>query len=164
MDENVVALYEDEMKMKLEEDGIFLPFKKICKGRAEPFICFLYFSTLNSNVFQVEDLVIEDDNAAAGLLRYEQSGIDGFVLGSCSSNCISRLVPFELYHKQNLSPLLLLIQSPSPRELKGPGAPTTVLKCAPETFNVVGEEEREEWLLKDFLAKEAYGRQIAELN
>jgi hypothetical protein len=34
LDENVVALYLDEMKMKLEDD-IFLPFKKLCKSREE---------------------------------------------------------------------------------------------------------------------------------
>ncbi|XP_024458952.1 U-box domain-containing protein 34 isoform X2 [Populus trichocarpa] len=95
LDENVVALYLDEMKMKLEDD-IFLPFKKLCKSRVE----------------KVETVVIEDDNPATGLLRYvRESGIDSLVLGSCSSNCFLR-------------------------KLKGPGVPTTVLKCAPETCNV----------------------------
>ncbi|KAJ6993656.1 hypothetical protein D5086_013055 [Populus alba] len=95
LDENVVALYLDEMKMKLEDD-IFLPFKKLCKSRVE----------------KVETMVIEDDNPATGLLRYVlESGIDSLVLGSCSSNCLLR-------------------------KLKGPGVPTTVLKCAPETCDV----------------------------
>jgi hypothetical protein len=43
LDENVVALYLDEMKMKLEDD-IFLPFKKLCKSREEKVKWVLIFS------------------------------------------------------------------------------------------------------------------------
>ena len=105
LDENVVALYLDEMKMKLEDD-IFLPFKKLCKSRVEKvkwvliFSLFLIicFGVLNSNAFQVETVVIEDDNPATGLLRYvRESGIDSLVLGSCSSNCFLRYVYFLVF-------------------------------------------------------------------
>ena len=41
--------------------------------------------------------MIEDDNAAAGLLGHVQSGIDSLVWGSCSSNCISRYVYFLVF-------------------------------------------------------------------
>jgi hypothetical protein len=57
-----------------------------------------FFGVLNSNAFQVETVVIEDDNPATGLLRYvRESGIDSLVLGSCSSNCFLRFVYFLVF-------------------------------------------------------------------
>ncbi|KAL0015005.1 hypothetical protein SO802_002074 [Lithocarpus litseifolius] len=92
LDENVVAMYVDDMRVKFEE--VFVPFKKLCKTR------------------KMETLVLEDDDPAAALLRYiSESGITSLVLGSCSSNFIAR-------------------------RLKGPGIPTTILKCATGICNV----------------------------
>ncbi|XP_065849433.1 U-box domain-containing protein 34 [Euphorbia lathyris] len=71
LDENVVALYVQEVKVKSEE--IFIPFKKLCKIR------------------KVETLVLEDDNPANALIDYvSESGISCLVLGSWSPNCIIR--------------------------------------------------------------------------
>ncbi|XP_050270177.1 U-box domain-containing protein 34 isoform X2 [Quercus robur] len=92
LDENVVAMYVDDMRAKFEE--VFVPFKKLCKTR------------------KMETLVLEDDDPAAALLRYiSEAGITSLVLGSCSSNFIAR-------------------------RLKGPGIPTTILKCATSICNV----------------------------
>ncbi|XP_075650817.1 U-box domain-containing protein 34 [Castanea sativa] len=92
LDENVVAMYVDDMRVKFEE--VFVPFKKLCKTR------------------KMETLVLEDDDPAAALLRYiSESAITSLVLGSCSSNFIAR-------------------------RLKGPGIPTTILKCATGICNV----------------------------
>ncbi|XP_030953042.1 U-box domain-containing protein 34 isoform X2 [Quercus lobata] len=92
LDENVVAMYVDDMRVKFEE--VFVPFKKLCKTR------------------KMETLVLEDDDPAAALLRYiSEAGITSLVLGSCSSNFIAR-------------------------RLKGPGIPTTILKCATSICNV----------------------------
>ncbi|GMY36344.1 U-box domain-containing protein 34 isoform X1 [Fagus crenata] len=86
LDENVVAMYMEDLKLKFEV--IFVPFKKLCKTR------------------KMETLVLEDDDPATALLRYiSESGIKSLVLGSCSSNFVTR-------------------------RLKGPGVPTTVLGCA----------------------------------
>uniref|UniRef100_A0A2P2MWR9 RING-type E3 ubiquitin transferase n=1 Tax=Rhizophora mucronata TaxID=61149 RepID=A0A2P2MWR9_RHIMU len=66
VDENVVAMYVQEVKLKSQED-IFLAFKKLCSSQ------------------KVEALVLEDGDPATGLLRYVcQSGIHSLVLGSCS--------------------------------------------------------------------------------
>ncbi|KAJ9183791.1 hypothetical protein P3X46_007601 [Hevea brasiliensis] len=71
LDENVVAMYVQEVKLKFDE--IFVPFKKLCKAQ------------------KVETLVLEHDNPATALLNYvSQSGIDILVLGSWSPNCIIR--------------------------------------------------------------------------
>lgn len=60
---------------------------------------------------KMETLVLEDDNPATALVKYvSEAGINNLVLGSCSTNCIMR-------------------------KLKGPGVPTTVLKCAPKSCN-----------------------------
>ncbi|ONH97699.1 hypothetical protein PRUPE_7G205400 [Prunus persica] len=59
------------MKEKFEE--VFDPFKNKCKTK------------------KVETLVLEDDDPATGLLRFiSESGINCLVLGSCSSNYITR--------------------------------------------------------------------------
>ncbi|KAK6273629.1 hypothetical protein POUND7_010712 [Theobroma cacao] len=92
MDENVVAMYVQEVKLKFEE--VFIPFKKLFKTR------------------KMETLVLEDDNPAAALLRYiSEFGINTLVLGSYSSNCITR-------------------------KLKGTGVPITVLRRAPDTCDI----------------------------
>ncbi|XP_021276863.1 U-box domain-containing protein 34-like isoform X2 [Herrania umbratica] len=92
MDENVVAMYVQEVKLKFEE--VFIPFKKLFKTR------------------KMETLVLEDDNPATALLRYiSEFGINTLVLGSYSSNCITR-------------------------KLKGPGVPITVLRRAPDTCDI----------------------------
>ncbi|WOH09194.1 hypothetical protein DCAR_0728649 [Daucus carota subsp. sativus] len=86
MDSNVVAMYVEDMKSRLEE--IFLPFKKLCKGK---------------NV---------RDNPATSLVRFiSDSGITNLVLGSCSSNCITR-------------------------KLRGPEVPSTVVKHAAGSCNI----------------------------
>ncbi|XP_022754851.1 U-box domain-containing protein 34-like isoform X2 [Durio zibethinus] len=71
MDENVVAMYVQEVKLKFED--VFIPFKKLFKTR------------------KMETLVLEDDNPATGLLRYiSEFGINTLVLGSYDCNCITR--------------------------------------------------------------------------
>ncbi|XP_015571799.1 U-box domain-containing protein 34 isoform X1 [Ricinus communis] len=71
LEDNVVSLYVQEVKVKLEE--VFIPFKRLCKTQ------------------QMETLVLEDDNPATGILRYaSQSGINCIVLGSWSPTCIIR--------------------------------------------------------------------------
>lgn len=71
MDENVVAMYVEEVKLRFEE--VFIPLKKLFKGK------------------KMDTLVLEDDNPATGLLRYiSESGINTLVLGSYGSNCIPR--------------------------------------------------------------------------
>ncbi|KAJ4958826.1 hypothetical protein NE237_025937 [Protea cynaroides] len=73
MEEDVVAMYMQDKRLKYEK--IFLPSKRLCKTR------------------EVESLVLEDDNPAAALLRYvSESGIKSLVLGSSSSNCITRIL------------------------------------------------------------------------
>ncbi|KAL5770974.1 hypothetical protein ACOSP7_015128 [Xanthoceras sorbifolium] len=92
LDENVVKLYVQDVKLKTEE--IFIPYKKLCKTR------------------KVETLVLEGDNPATALLRYvSEAGINVLVLGSCSTNCIMR-------------------------KLKGPGVPTTVMRCMSSTCDI----------------------------
>ncbi|XVF35067.1 hypothetical protein REPUB_Repub18cG0113000 [Reevesia pubescens] len=92
MDENMVAMYVEEVKLKFEE--VFIPFKKLFK------------------TIKMETLVLEDHNPATGLLRYiSEFGINALVLGSYGSNCITR-------------------------KLRGPGVPTTVLRCAPDTCDI----------------------------
>ncbi|KAI3814472.1 hypothetical protein L1987_14112 [Smallanthus sonchifolius] len=71
LDANVVAMYIEDMKSRTEE--LFLPYKKLCKGK------------------KVETLVVEGDNPASGLVGYaSESGINSLVLGSCSSNFLKR--------------------------------------------------------------------------
>ncbi|KAK1365246.1 U-box domain-containing protein 34-like [Heracleum sosnowskyi] len=73
MDSNVVAMYVEDMKSRLEE--IFLPFKKLCKGK------------------NIATVLLEGDNPATSLVKFiSDSGITSLVLGSCScsSNCITR--------------------------------------------------------------------------
>ncbi|OVA04468.1 Protein kinase domain [Macleaya cordata] len=71
MDANVVATYRKDMKSKCEE--IFLPFKALCKTK------------------EMESLVLEDENPSYALLRYiSESGCNNLVLGSSSSNFITR--------------------------------------------------------------------------
>ncbi|XP_031255691.1 U-box domain-containing protein 34 [Pistacia vera] len=71
LDENVVKVYVQDVKLKTEE--IFIPYKKLCKTR------------------KVETLVLEDDNPASALLRYVSAArINNLVLGSCYTNCIVR--------------------------------------------------------------------------
>ncbi|PQM40510.1 U-box domain-containing protein 34 isoform X1 [Prunus yedoensis var. nudiflora] len=92
LDAKLVATYVKDMKEKFEE--VFDPFKNKCKTK------------------KVETLVLEDDDPATGLLRFiSESGINCLVLGSCSSNYITR-------------------------KLKGPGVSQIVLRCAPRTCDV----------------------------
>ncbi|ONH97695.1 hypothetical protein PRUPE_7G205400 [Prunus persica] len=71
LDAKLVATYVKDMKEKFEE--VFDPFKNKCKTK------------------KVETLVLEDDDPATGLLRFiSESGINCLVLGSCSSNYITR--------------------------------------------------------------------------
>ncbi|KDP33866.1 hypothetical protein JCGZ_07437 [Jatropha curcas] len=71
VDENVVALYVQDVKVKFQE--IFLPFKKICKTQ------------------KTETLVLEGDNPASTLLKFvSEWGINSLILGSWSPNCIIR--------------------------------------------------------------------------
>ncbi|VVA10305.1 PREDICTED: U-box [Prunus dulcis] len=92
LDAKLVATYVKDMKEKFEE--VFDPFKNKCKTK------------------KVETLVLEDDDPATGLLRFiSESGINCLVLGSCSSNYITR-------------------------KLKGPGVSQIVLRCAPHTCDV----------------------------
>ncbi|KAK3016819.1 hypothetical protein RJ639_006358 [Escallonia herrerae] len=61
----------------------------------------------------IETLVLEGDNPALALVQYvSESEITSLVLGSCSSSCILR-------------------------KLKGPRMPSTLLKHAPDTCNIV---------------------------
>ncbi|KHN17687.1 U-box domain-containing protein 34 [Glycine soja] len=79
---------------KLKSEQIFVPFKKLC----------------DSNT--METVLLEDDNAAEALLSFiSESGSQILVLGSDSSNFITR-------------------------KLKGPGIPTTILRCAPDSCDV----------------------------
>ncbi|TXG61604.1 hypothetical protein EZV62_012967 [Acer yangbiense] len=92
LDENVVKLYVQDVKLKTEE--IFIPYKKLCMTR------------------KVETLVLEGDNPATALLSYvSEAGINILVLGSCSMNCIMR-------------------------KIKGPGVPTTVMRCMHSSCDV----------------------------
>ncbi|KAL1094277.1 hypothetical protein V6Z11_D06G084500 [Gossypium hirsutum] len=71
MDENVVAMYVQEVKLKFEQ--VFIPFLNLFKTS------------------KVETVVLEDDYPAIGLLRYiSEFGIQTLVLGSYSSNYITR--------------------------------------------------------------------------
>ncbi|OIW18729.1 hypothetical protein TanjilG_13481 [Lupinus angustifolius] len=91
-DNDVLATYMHDVKQRSEE--IFVPFKKLCK------------------INTVETLLLEDDNPANALLSFiSESGIQMLVMGSYSSNFITR-------------------------KLKGPGIPTTVLRCAPDSCDV----------------------------
>ncbi|KAI9191424.1 hypothetical protein LWI28_008335 [Acer negundo] len=91
LDENVVRLYVQDVKLKTEE--IFIPYRKLCKTRKET-------------------LVLEGDNPATALLSYvSEAGINILVLGSCSMNCIMR-------------------------KIKGPGVPTTVMRCMQSSCDV----------------------------
>ncbi|KAI9196758.1 hypothetical protein LWI28_026752 [Acer negundo] len=61
---------------------------------------------------KVETLVLEGDNPATALLSYvSEAGINILVLGSCSMNCIMR-------------------------KIKGPGVPTTVMRCMQSSCDV----------------------------
>ncbi|GMN20566.1 hypothetical protein TIFTF001_048772, partial [Ficus carica] len=67
LDENVVAMYVQDVKEKLEE--VFFPFKRLCKRR------------------EIETLILDDNDHAKALLRYaSESGISCLVLGSYSPN------------------------------------------------------------------------------
>lgn len=92
LEENVVKLYVQDVKLKTEE--IFIPYKKLCKTG------------------KVETLLLEGDNPATVLLRYvSEAGINILVLGSCPRSCIMR-------------------------KLKGPGVPTTVMRCVHSACNI----------------------------
>ncbi|KAJ8750963.1 hypothetical protein K2173_016144 [Erythroxylum novogranatense] len=72
VDENVVAMYVKEARVKKEAE-IFTPFMNLCKFH------------------KVETLLLEDGDPAVGLLKYAaESGIDCLVLGSCSRNWLMR--------------------------------------------------------------------------
>ncbi|KAK7388220.1 hypothetical protein VNO78_23030 [Psophocarpus tetragonolobus] len=91
-DADVFAAYVEDVKQKSEQ--IFVPFKKLC----------------DSNT--METVLLEDDNTADALLSFiSESGVQILVLGSDSSNFITR-------------------------KLKGPGIPTTILRCAPDSCDV----------------------------
>lgn len=71
LDENVVKVYKEDVKLRTEE--IFDPYKKLCKSK------------------KMEKLVLEDDNPATALVKYvSEAGINNLVLGSCSTYCIMR--------------------------------------------------------------------------
>ncbi|KAI3524756.1 hypothetical protein L1887_03420 [Cichorium endivia] len=92
LDANVVAMYVEDVKSQIEE--LFIPFKKLCKGK------------------KIETLVVEGDNPSSGLVGYaSMSGINSLVLGSYSSNWLTR-------------------------KLFGSGVPSDVLKHAPKTCNI----------------------------
>ncbi|XP_028753561.1 U-box domain-containing protein 34 [Neltuma alba] len=92
LDAHVATAYIQDVKEKFEQ--IFTQLKKLCKTST------------------VETLLLEDDDPATALLRYiSESEIQILVLGTGSSNFITR-------------------------KLKGPGIPTTVLRCAPDTCDV----------------------------
>ncbi|PON39423.1 Mitogen-activated protein kinase kinase kinase [Parasponia andersonii] len=83
IDAGMVTMYVEEIKEKVQE--IFIPFKKLCNSR------------------KMETLILEGDDPAWALLKYmSESGISCLVMGSCSSNFLTR-------------------------KLKGPGIPTSVL-------------------------------------
>ncbi|MBA0777557.1 hypothetical protein Gotri_005566 [Gossypium trilobum] len=124
MDENVVAMYVQEVKLKFEQ--VFIPFLNLFKTS------------------KVETVVLEDDYPAIGLLRYiSEFGIQTVVLGSYSSNYITRyayaavclLVKPEIYvnlfHGYGV-----IFSNVNYRKLKGPGVPNSVLKCAPDTYDI----------------------------
>ncbi|XP_024017124.1 U-box domain-containing protein 34 isoform X2 [Morus notabilis] len=92
LDEKMVAMYVQDVKEKLEE--VFVPFKKLCRTR------------------EIETLILDDDDPAKALLRYaSESGISCLVLGSCSSNFLTR-------------------------KLKGPGVPEIVLRCTANACDI----------------------------
>ncbi|XP_027329699.1 U-box domain-containing protein 34 [Abrus precatorius] len=92
VDADVFAAYVEDVKQKSEQ--IFVPFKELC----------------DSNL--METILLEDDNAANALLSFIlESGVQILVLGSDSSNFITR-------------------------KLKGPGIPTPILRYAPESCDV----------------------------
>ncbi|BAT76841.1 U-box domain-containing protein [Vigna angularis] len=65
----------------------------------------------------METVLLEDDNVAEALLSFiSESGVQTLVLGSDSSNFITSFS--------------------SSRKLKGPGIPTTSLRCAPDSCDV----------------------------
>ncbi|KAE8666875.1 UDP-Glycosyltransferase superfamily protein [Hibiscus syriacus] len=71
MDDNAVAMYVQEVKLKFEE--VFIPYLHLFKAK------------------KVETIVLEDDYPATGLLRYiSEFGIDTLVLGSYGAYCITR--------------------------------------------------------------------------
>nr|GEY59823.1 U-box domain-containing protein 34 isoform X1 [Tanacetum cinerariifolium] len=71
LDANVVAMYVKDYKSQIEE--VFIPFKKLCKGK------------------KIETLVVEGDKPASGLVKYvSESGINTLVLGFSSSNWLTR--------------------------------------------------------------------------
>lgn len=73
MDENVVAMYVQEVKLKFGQ--VFIPFLNLFKTS------------------KVETVVLEDDYPAVGLLRYiSEFGIQTLVLGSYSSNYMKRCI------------------------------------------------------------------------
>ncbi|PPD88937.1 hypothetical protein GOBAR_DD14120 [Gossypium barbadense] len=116
MDENVVAMYVQEVKLKFEQ--VFIPFLNLFKTS------------------KVETVVLEDDYPAIGLLRYiSEFGIQTLVLGSYSSNYITRYayaaVCLLLFHGYGV-----IFSNVNYRKLKGPGVPNSVLKCAPDTCDI----------------------------
>ncbi|XP_024979380.1 U-box domain-containing protein 34 isoform X2 [Cynara cardunculus var. scolymus] len=71
LDAHVVDMYVEDLKSHIEE--VFLPFKRLCKGK------------------KIETLVIEGDSPASGLVNFASgSGINSLVLGSCYSNWLMR--------------------------------------------------------------------------
>ncbi|CAK8564018.1 unnamed protein product [Lathyrus sativus] len=91
-DTHAFAAYVQDVKQKSEE--IFVSFKKLCESNT------------------IETFLLEDDNPANALLSFiSESGVQILVLGSDSSNFITR-------------------------KLKGPGIPTTILRCAPDNCDV----------------------------
>lgn len=86
LDENVVAMYVQESKLRIEQ--VFIPYFELFETK------------------KVETLLLEDDDPATGLIRcISEFGIDTLVLGSYGSNYIARyalqlfrlLVKLELY-------------------------------------------------------------------
>ncbi|KAI5415222.1 U-box domain-containing protein 34 [Lathyrus oleraceus] len=91
-DTHAFAAYVQDVKQKSEE--IFVSFKNLCESNT------------------IETFLLEDDNPANALLSFiSESGVQILVLGSDSSNFITR-------------------------KLKGPGIPTTILRCAPDNCDV----------------------------
>ncbi|KAG8491461.1 hypothetical protein CXB51_014835 [Gossypium anomalum] len=122
MDENVVAMYVQEVQLKFGQ--VFIPFLNLFKTS------------------KVETVVLEDDYPAVGLLRYiSEFRIQTLVLGSYSSNYITRyayaavclLVKPEIYLFHGYG---VIFSNVNYRKLKGPGVPNSVLKCAPDTCDI----------------------------
>jgi hypothetical protein len=91
LDESVVSMYKRDLRKEFEQ--VFVPFKRICKSN------------------KVETLLLEHHDPAKALLKYmSDTDVECLVIGSCSSNFLTRK--------------------------KGQEMPLTVLGEAPETCEI----------------------------